>query len=438
MRGILERSTLSGGRLRICLVTTGQPSTNPRLVKEADALVEAGHDVHVVGAHWADWADDSDLELLQSRRWQITMVDWRRERAPFLFYRSRIRHWATRRTGTFARLPAAAFSAALSRVGPELAREARRQSVSLFIGHNLGALPAAAIAAARQRVPVAFDAEDFHSGQFDRDDDAAAVLTRRVERHYLPRCAYVTAASPGIAEAYSALCGIRLPTTILNVFPLRDRPGRLRVLREQAPRRLYWFSQTIGPDRGLEDAVRAMSMLRPYPLELHLRGAWQPGFESRLRALAAEGGIAQERIVSHAPASPEEMVRLASEHDIGLALEPGFTANNDIAISNKLFTYVLAGVAVLGTTTRGQARMTDRLGAAAAWCAPGDAASLAAALEPWLADGALLDRARSTAWDLGNELNWDTEKQKFLAVVERTLEQSRRATTHGVKTWRAS
>jgi len=29
----------------VCLVTPGQPSTNPRLVKEADALAEAGYDV---------------------------------------------------------------------------------------------------------------------------------------------------------------------------------------------------------------------------------------------------------------------------------------------------------------------------------------------------------------------------------------------------------
>ena len=29
--------------IRICLVTTGQPSTNPRLVKEADALAAEGY-----------------------------------------------------------------------------------------------------------------------------------------------------------------------------------------------------------------------------------------------------------------------------------------------------------------------------------------------------------------------------------------------------------
>ena len=33
---------------RICIVTPGALGSNPRVVKEADALVRAGHDVHVI------------------------------------------------------------------------------------------------------------------------------------------------------------------------------------------------------------------------------------------------------------------------------------------------------------------------------------------------------------------------------------------------------
>src|SRR5215510_9619138 len=53
----------------VCLIPPGQPSTNPRLVKEADALAEAGYNVSVICAHWADWADITDTELLASRAW---------------------------------------------------------------------------------------------------------------------------------------------------------------------------------------------------------------------------------------------------------------------------------------------------------------------------------------------------------------------------------
>ncbi len=90
--------------MRVCLVTTGQPSTNPRLVKEADALTDSGFDVAVVGAHWTDWATAADQRLLASRPWTFTFVDWRRDRAPWLFTKSRIRHWAARKARKNERL----------------------------------------------------------------------------------------------------------------------------------------------------------------------------------------------------------------------------------------------------------------------------------------------------------------------------------------------
>jgi len=54
---------------KICLLTPTQPSVNPRIVKEADALAEAGHQVHVLCGHTIAWADESDILLLQKRNW---------------------------------------------------------------------------------------------------------------------------------------------------------------------------------------------------------------------------------------------------------------------------------------------------------------------------------------------------------------------------------
>jgi glycosyltransferase involved in cell wall biosynthesis len=408
---------------RVCLITTGQPSTNPRLVKEADALVEAGYQVHVIATHWSDWATEMDRRLLASRTWRMTFIDWRKEHAPAFFLWSRVRHWAARRLTAFPPLAERLTTAALGRAGPELREAACAMAADLYIAHNLGALPVACSAADLHNGKVGFDAEDFHSGQLSRPEDArAAEYTRAVERRLIPRCHYVTAASPGIAEAYRDLCEIPLPTCILNVFPLRDRPPRPRPAVAGDPVRLYWFSQTIGPDRGLEDAVRAMGLLNTHRLELHVRGRWQPGYETHLRQLAGESGVHQDRLLSHDPAMPDDMARLASRYDIGLALEPPVSTNNDILLSNKIFTYLLAGDAVLVTRTRGQSRLMPEIQAAAASCEPGNPDSLASALRPWLEDRGALDAAREAARRLGEtRFNWDREKVIFLDVVGRTL-----------------
>jgi hypothetical protein len=355
----------------------------------------------------------------------MTLIDWRKRNSRVLFYRSRGRHWAARKATSVSPLASRLAVSALSRVGPEIRDAAMSVPSDLYIAHNIGALPATFAAAAARSGKVGFDAEDFHSGQRN-DDTPLAAFTRTIERRLLAQSAYVTAAAPGIAEAYRDLCGIPLPTCILNVFPLRDRPLQFRPASTLDPVRLYWFSQTIGPDRGLEDAVRAMGLLSEHHVELHLRGCWQPGYEARLRRVAAESGVPMDRIISHAPGMPDDMVRLAAGYDVGLALEPGASTNNDIALSNKIFTYLLAGNALLATRTVGQSRLMPDLLAAAAWCEAGQPDSLARALLPWLDQRAALLAARETAWHLGEtRFNWDLEKSKFLEVVAGALEKSR-------------
>jgi glycosyltransferase involved in cell wall biosynthesis len=404
----------------ICLITTGQPSTNPRLVKEADALTAAGYTVTVVGAHWAEWAHETDEQLLATRRWRCVLADWRRSTNPSLFWKTRVRHAVGRKLATASGgrwLP----GWALHRVAPEVAAMARRVPADLYIAHNLGALPAA-MAAARGRVPVAFDAEDFHSGQLRTDRDGPMrVLTEHIERTLIPRCTYVTAAAPGIADAYAQLCGIGRPRVVLNVFPLADRP-HARPARTDGRPQLYWFSQTVGPDRGLEDVIGAMAIRRDLPLTLHLRGVWQAGYERQLRELARAAGLKDDAIVNQPPAAPWEMVRLASRHQIGLALEPPVSDNNDMLWSNKVFTYLLAGLPVVLSRTTGQAQLASALGPAAVTYPPGDARGMAQALGPWLDSEPARQAASDHAWALGTDrYNWDVEQAAFLDEVRRVV-----------------
>ena len=56
--------------LKIVLITTGQPSCNPRIVKEADALSAAGHEVIVVYNYFIKWADENDQLLLAKKSWK--------------------------------------------------------------------------------------------------------------------------------------------------------------------------------------------------------------------------------------------------------------------------------------------------------------------------------------------------------------------------------
>jgi glycosyltransferase involved in cell wall biosynthesis len=409
---------------RICLLAPGQPSIDPRLVKEADALHEAGHEVHVLCSHMIPWADAADRELLHARPWRCTYVGGDFNGRGTEYSRTRLRYGLARRLQLAWPLSDRLRRSAVCRVLPELAVAAKRTRADLYIAHYTGALVAAADAARAHSTLFAFDAEDFETGSYPLAAGPSPMdrLIERFEREHLPQSAYMTAASPGIAEAYSAKYSIPLPTTILNVFPLADRPCELRTISPAGPLRLYWFSQTIGLGRGLEDVIQAMGQLKGCKIELHVRGRLVPGHDRLLFELATSSGIRAQQIIVYGPGTPDEMVRLAAECDIGLALEQPVSQNRQICLTNKIFTYLLAGNAVIATATEGQQLIMETIGDAGFSYQPGNVNALACGLSLWYENRNMLQQARQKSWDWGTRrFNWDLEKKKLVQQVEVVL-----------------
>ncbi len=208
---------------------------------------------------------------------------------------------------------------------------------------------------------------------------------------------------------------------IHNTFPLPTRePDFARV--DPDTLKLYWFSQTIGPGRGLEDAVAAAGRAS-VPIEFTLRGRAQDGYLEGLRQLATTHAPLLT-IVHQPPAAPDTMVELARGYDVGLALEQMDPLNRQLCLTNKAFTYILAGVAVAVTDTPGQHALGIDLGGAAALVPPGDIDALATAFGRWAANPAALDSAKRTAWSAAvRRWHWEhpLERGVLLDLVRRSL-----------------
>jgi hypothetical protein len=135
------------------------------------------------------------------------------------------------------------------------------------------------------------------------------------------------------------------------------------------------------------------------------------------------------RLVAYPPGAPDEMVRLAADFDLGLALEPGHTPNNAAAVSNKLFTYLMAGLAVVVSRTPGQTWLLDRVPAAGWTYHPGSALELSTLLGVLAADRSRLRSARVAAWEAaGARFCWEVEQRRFLDAVSMALQSPRRDT----------
>ena len=401
------------GNNKIVLLSTGQPSLNPRLVKEADALANSGYEVTVLYSYWNQWGAELDKILLPSKSWKAICIGGDPHQRPFAYLCSKLIFRASKiinrilKGGQFAEL-------AIARNSFFLKRAAKQFEADIYIGHNLGALPATVMAAAVNKKPCGFDAEDFHRNEVSNDDRHPDVVIKTyLENKYFPSLGYLSVSSPLIAAAYLKIFPGLAPRVILNVFP-KGKDSSEPAKNGGGPVRLFWFSQTIGHGRGLEEVIEAMDALTPYPFELHLLGQPDHSFRDAYRQ--------KESIHFHAPIPSERIFFFASQFDIGLAVETGVPFNRDICLTNKIFTYIQSGLCVVASDTKAQSLFMSEYPGVGKVYTKRKPQELANILLHYHQHKDKLIEARRTALALAaNELNWELERGKFLGLVEQTL-----------------
>jgi hypothetical protein len=365
---------------RVCVVTAGHLSTCPRMLKTADALHEAGYQVRVVSTRHVGWAWTADQGVKKRRPWAWQVIDYNRASARATQLTSGVRFRGAQAMALAAgisRVPLAVGIRGYSRMHDELVSAIASEEADFVYGGTTGALAAIAHGAQRLGVQFGVDLEDFHSAeQTGEGSELAHGLADRIESDVLPKAAFVTAGSPMIADAYAAKYGIR-PMPIHNTFSIDFAEASNR----RGPLRLYWFSQTLGPGRGLEDVIAAAGLCG-IAAEFHLRARPIPAYAAQLARFQARVAPAFE-LVFHDPESPDRMVELAHGYDLGVSTEDGAVLNHRLCLGNKIFTYLAAGLPVLLSATLAQARLAADLGAAATLYEPGDVEALASILRRW-------------------------------------------------------
>jgi len=402
---------------RVVLVTPGQPALNPRLVKEADALTCAGFDVLVIYAYWNAWGTAFDMELLKTRKWKVKRVGGDPENSVLTFFLSRILYKISVTVTKI--LPDSIFKDwAIARGSFFLIREAKKHKADLYIGHNCGALPAIVKAAKRYGKPCGFDAEDFHRAELTDDrNDFDSMLKARIEEQYLPQVAYLSSSSPGISRAYRDLFVDKSPVTLLNVFPVEPRVKSAKAVDADIIK-LFWFSQTISPARGVSDCVKSLKLIDRPGIELHLLGQIDENTRAQLLADAGHN----VKVIFHEPISPDEVIFFANNFDIGLAMEESVPFNRDICLTNKIFTYMQAGLAIVASDTTGQAELIAGYSDAGEIYRKGDLNSFVKVINHYMDNPDDLFKAKESSFKIGREeLNWENESTKFIELINDTL-----------------
>lgn len=401
---------------KVAIVTAGHFCTSPRVWREADALAAAGFDVVVIGVSFDPPQAALDREMRVGRAWRHRVAEgltghglrwtWRRAQA---------------RAGRMALDAGLATPYALTYAAPALLTAARAEAADLTIVHlEAGLWVGSRLLTSGARVGV--DIEDWHS-----ENDAGAGWNTPAAKRYLAgleqgvlrHAAHATTTSDALGAALARQYDVPQPLTLYNSCPTRT----LLPAPTSEALRLVWFSQTLGPGRGLEALCAALP---------DVPGAWE--VEVRARASADARAWLYGLLPAHLHARvhleptvpPDALAAAVGAHDVGLALESPESRSRDLTVTNKICEYLQCGLHVVASETAGQREVLRLVPGAGESCAPGDVPGLTAALSRLVArrDDLRADRGRLHR-DANATLAYEHQAGRLVASVRTAIESAK-------------
>jgi len=373
--------------MRVAMLLHKSVRHDSRVRREARALAQAGHEVVVL-----ELAPVEAGALDGFARRSVLTPPWAR-RLPYHAYRA---------------LCLLSFVRALARVRPDVVHA--HDAAMLLPG-----LAGARLTGAR----LVYDSHELATGVPYRERFWAWFVAA-VERFGVPRADAVVTVSDGIARRLQVRYRLReQPAVVRNLcdLPAPDpstAPGALRRLAGVAngePLILHQGAAAL--DRGCETLVRAVARLDRG--HLVFLGDGDPGVAERLSEIARAEGVT-DRVHLVGSVAPERLLTYTRDADVGVSLLQDTCENHRLALPNKVFEYMAAGVPVVVSDLPEVAGLVARHGIG--WRVPPDAAeSVASGLSLALNGGS--DALRARLRGAADELSWERERGRLTAIYDR-------------------
>jgi glycosyltransferase involved in cell wall biosynthesis len=227
--------------------------------------------------------------------------------------------------------------------------------------------------------------------------------------------------SPALAAALAADYGLDpAPTVLLNAPRAADssRPSRATIrhaLRLSAETPLLVYAGGLTPHRGIDTLIAALARLPDAHLALIAQARTLYVFSLLDQA---RGAGCADRLHFHPYVAPEAVPGFLRDATIGVHPLTHY-GNAEIALPNKLFDYLHAGLPMAVSDCRAMAGFVRGNGVGEVFAA-GDPASLAETVRRILADPGRY-RSRLASADLRQAYCWEREETALLEVYRRCL-----------------
>ena len=347
--------------MRVLMLVATSVSTDTRVLREASTLVADGHEVHIVGKSVpADFTPPPGVTVSSVG----TSSVFRAEGSESAGHRKLPPHL---RLARWVLLPQHRNSA-FGRWADGAVADARSRPYDVVHAHDFTALEAGATLADLRGVPLVYDSHELWSGrprQY-RPTPLQDRRERRTEARLGAKAAAVVTVGEGVADVFRRRYGWSHVVVVRNTFEAVDGgPPTTPTAAVYAGR--------LAPYRELEVIAQAS---RTSPLPITLVGpsdpAWLAGFDAAATTVRSAVSV-------------DEVTRLLQEAGIALVTHGDNFDNLRLALPNKAFQAVAAGVPVVATDV-GELGALVREHALGELYRPGDAAGLVRAIEAVVAD----------------------------------------------------
>lgn len=392
----------------IVFLTTSSLASNPRLVKEFEAL-KKDFNCSVLCFKHHDWSLELS-EAIKKRNSEVHFIEIDRKSATLQTILCKVIHKSAILLNPFFsknfKISAFASNDKASQLWLQIKNLPKEIKVARVIAHNLGAFYAAVKYSEKNDVAMQLDIEDYYPGEALYFNKSYETQNRmHIMKYSFLKADTITYASKGIQLECEQHFNVKRETkqvTLINAFKASDFSEPKVDTSEKI--KCVWFSQHIGPNRGLEQVFKAARDLSH--IEFNLIGNYNKDFLDRVAI--------SDNIKVHAIMEQEQLHEFLSRMDLGLALENvNADRNRNICLTNKFLAYAQAGLYILATDTFGQTQFLKALDYDAGLIM---VSTLKEALQQ-LDKTSLTTSSKIKRWQSAKLFSWDNEQLKLKKLL---------------------
>lgn len=405
---------------QVAMVVWNEFRNDARVLKEAETLCSAGHQVTVHALHTPGVTQEH--EVLPSG---VRVV--RVARSPL---------WKWRKgkigpTGSLAKASPSGSSGPIRRLSPfrqtlricarlwthaALLWHLTRCRAHVVHAHDVNTLPTAWLASVFSGASLVYDAHEISTS---REGYASfRKLVAMVEKALMPRANGTITTTVARAKFFSRAYGVERPVVLQN-RPRRQQVLASRRIRDELrlvqPWPIIVYQGGVQQGRGLERLAR-VALDVPDAYFIFIGGG---RLEASLRSIVAELRL-DERVHFIPTVALAELPSYTASADIGVQPIENTCLNHYTTDSNKLFEYVQAGLPVVASDLP-EIRRVVREHDLGLLVPPGDSAALSSALRDLVADRSKRQYYAAQSRKASVALSWESQEHELVALYESVL-----------------